>query len=256
MKIQILGAHNCESQNTRLPGILVDDILALDAGSLSSSLSFPAQRKLKAILLTHHHYDHVRDVPAIAMNLFLSGASIDIYSTATVYDAITTRLLDDKFYPNFLERPPENPTIKFTVIEPLKAITISGYSVLPVPVQHSVPAVGYQVSSPDGKVMFYTGDAGPGLTDCWKQISPQLVILEVTASNRFDDFGRQSGHLTPNLLKQELLVFRELKDYLPQVVIVHMSPGLEEEIRAEIAAIAGELNSQVSPGYEGRQLSL
>lgn len=256
MKIQILGAHNCESQNTRLLSLLVDDSLVLDAGGLTSSLSFPAQQRLKAILLTHQHYDHVRDVPAIAMNFFLSGASISIYSTSLVYDALTARLLDGQFYPNFLERPQGNPTIRFTVIEPLKTVLIGGYSILPVPVKHSVPAVGYQITSPDGKVMFYTGDTGPGLADCWEHASPQLLIIEVTASNRLDEFGRQSGHLTPNLLKQELVTFRELKSYLPQVVIVHMSPGLEEEIKAEIAVVAEELNSPISLGYEGRQLSL
>ncbi|GAH38128.1 unnamed protein product, partial [marine sediment metagenome] len=80
MKIQILGAHNCESQNSKLITLLIDDTLAIDAGGLTSSLSFPAQQKLKAILLTHQHYDHIRDVPAIAMNFYLAGATINIYS--------------------------------------------------------------------------------------------------------------------------------------------------------------------------------
>lgn len=256
MKVQILGAHNCESQNTRLVSLLVDDRLALDAGGLTSSLSFPAQQQLKAVLLTHQHYDHIRDIPALAMNFYLSRTAIDVYATSLVYDALSTRLLDGKFYPNFLARPQEKPTIKFTVVEPLKPERIDGYSVLPVPVSHSVPAVGYQITSADGKSMFYTGDTGPGLAECWQQISPHLLIIEVTASNRFDAFGRESKHLTPNLLKEELLLFRELKGYLPEVVVVHMSPGLEAEIQAEIATVAKELNSPISLGYEGRQLSL
>jgi len=65
MNIQLLGVHNCESQNTKLTSLLIDDILVVDAGGLTSSLSFEAQRKLKAILLTHQHYDHIKDVPAI-----------------------------------------------------------------------------------------------------------------------------------------------------------------------------------------------
>ncbi len=256
MNIQILGAHNCESQNTKLLSLLIDDSLALDAGGLTSSLSFPAQQKLKAILLTHQHYDHIRDVPAIAMNFYLSEATINIYSTLPVYDALTAYLLDGELYPNFLERPPGNPAIKFTVIEPLKTEQIEGYSILAVPVNHSVPAVGYQITSPDSKIVFYTGDTGPGLSGCWEQVSPQLLIIELTAPNRFEEFGRESGHLTPNLLKQELINFRELKGYLPRVVTVHMNPGLEEEIKAETAAVAGELNTQITLGYEGMRLHL
>ena len=256
MDIQILGAHNCESQATKLPGLLIDDSLVLDAGGLTSSLSFPAQQKLKAVLLTHQHYDHIRDVPVIAMSSYLSGATIDIYSTQPVYDALTAHLLDGKLYPNFLERPEGNPAIKFTVIEPYQTEQIEGYSVLAVPVNHSVPSVGYQITSPDGKVVFYTGDTGPGLTGCWEQVSPQLLIIEVTAPNRYEESCRESGHLTPGLLKQELAIFRELKSYLPQVVVVHMDPGLEAEIKAEIAAVTRDLNSPITLGYEGMRLHL
>jgi len=256
MNIKFLGAHNCESQNTRFPSLLIDDNLILDAGGLTSGLSFSAQQKLKAILLTHQHYDHVRDVPAIAMNLYLAGSTINVYSTSPVYEALASRLFDGNIYPNFLERPLENPTIKFTVIEPLKAAQIEGYNILAVPVNHSVPAVGYQVTSAEGKVVFYTGDAGPGMAECWEQVSPQLLIIELTASNRFEKFGRESGHLTPDLLKQELITFRELKGYLPQVVTVHMSPGLEEEIEAEISVVAEELNNPIILGYEGMELHL
>ncbi|MFC1976770.1 MBL fold metallo-hydrolase [Chloroflexota bacterium] len=256
MKIQLLGAHNCESQNTKLASLLIDDSLVLDAGGLTSSLSFPAQQQLKAILLTHQHYDHIRDVPAIAMNLYLSGATINIYSILPAYDVLTTHLLDGTLYSNFLERPQGNPTIKFTVIEPHQAEQIESYTIMAIPVNHSVPAVGYQITSSDGKVVFYTGDTGPGLADCWECVSPQLLIIEVTASNRFEGFGRESGHLTPSLLKQELVIFRELKGYLPRVITVHMSPGLEKEIEAEIAVIAKDLNNPITLGYEGMQLHL
>jgi len=52
MQIRFLGAHNTETQTTRLPGVLIDNRLALDAGSLTSSLSLEEQLKLDAILLT------------------------------------------------------------------------------------------------------------------------------------------------------------------------------------------------------------
>ena len=256
MNIKLLGAHNCESRDTKFVSLLVDDSLVLDAGGLTSGLSLSAQQRIKAILLTHQHYDHIRDVPAVAMNFYLSGATVNIYSTLPVYQALTVHLLDGKLYPNFMERPQGNPTIKFTVLEPHKTEQIEGYSVLAVPVSHSVPTVGYQITSPDGKVVFYTGDTGPGLADCWQQVSPQLLIIEVTVPSSYEEFGRESGHLTPSLLKEELVFFRELKGYLPQVVVVHMNPDLETEIKTEIAAVAEDLNCPVTLGYEGMELSL
>jgi len=256
MNIQVLGAHNCESQNSRFISLLIDDILVIDAGGLTSSLSFAAQQKIKAILLTHQHYDHIRDVPAIAMNFYLCGATINIYSTQPVYNALTTYLLDGKLYPKFLEQPQGNPTIKFSLIEPYKAEQIEGYSVLAVKVNHAVPTVGYQITSPDGKILFYTGDTGPGLAGCWENVSPQLLITEVTATNKYEEFAKESGHLTPSLLRQELTSFQGIKGYLPQVVVVHMNPELEREIETEIAAVAQALNNSITLAYEGMQLRL
>jgi len=256
MNVQVLGAHNAESQNSKCTSLLIDDVLAIDAGGLTSSLSFEAQQKLKAILLTHHHYDHVRDIPAIGLNFYLHHSTINIYSIQPVYDAITTRLLDDYFYPNFLEQPQQNPAINFTIIQPYRKEQIEGYTILATEVNHSVPTVGYQVTSPEGRTVFYTGDTGPGLGDCWKHVAPQLLIIGVIGSNKYEEHAKKSGHLTPGLLKEELVAFREVKGYLPQVVTVHMSPTLEQEIAAEITQVAEALNHPIILGREGMQLDL
>ena len=256
MKIKLLGAHNTESNNTRLISLLIDNCLVLDAGGLTSSLSFSEQEKIRAILLTHQHYDHIRDIPAVAMNIYLAESVINVYSILPVYNVVAQRLLDGLLYPNFLELPEGNPTVKFTVVEPHQTVQIEGYSLMAVPVNHSVPTVGYQVTSSDGKVFFYTADTGPDLAECWKEVSPQLLITEVTAPDKYEEFAREAGHLTPGLLKEELVTFRELKGYLPQVVTVHMNQALEKDIEVEIAAAAEDLGSPITLGYEGMQIEI
>ncbi len=256
MDIHVLGAHNCESQSSKCVSLLVDGTIAIDAGGLTSSLSFSAQQRLKAILITHQHYDHIRDIPAIAMSMFLQQASINIYTIQPTCDLLTMHLFNSKLYPNFLERPQDNPAVKFAIIEPYQTEQIEGYRTMAIPVNHSSPAVGYQVTAPDGSTVFYTGDAGPGLADCWQHISPRLLIAEVTAPDRYEEFALKSGHLTPSLLRQELTIFKEVHGYLPPVVAVHMNPFLEKEIEAEIATTARTLGSSIELGYEGMQLHL
>jgi ribonuclease BN (tRNA processing enzyme) len=174
-----------------------------------------------------------------------------IYSTRAVRDALASHWLNGTIYASFLEKPPENPRIKFTIVEPDTAIMIEGYKVLPVTVSHSVPTVGYQITSPDGKILFYTGDTGPGLAGAWPDVSPQLLITEVTAPNRYEEFGRRMLHLTPSLLKEELLVFQKQKGYLPQVFLVHMNPRQEKEIEAEVEQLSDELGTSITLAYEG-----
>ncbi len=256
MKIRILGAHNCESQAGKCICLLIDDTLAIDAGSLTSSLSIPNQQKLEAILLTHQHYDHIRDVPTIALNLYYQGASIKVYSTPNVRATIETHLLNGKVYPKFQELPETKPTIDFNLITPYEPQRVNGHGILAIPVNHCGTTVGYQISDAKGKAIFYTADTGPGLSDCWEHVSPQLLIVDVTFPNSHEAFARNTGHLTPNLLSEELIVFREYKGYLPQIIVIHMDAALEQEIKDEIAVIAKALNTPITVAHEGMQLRI
>jgi ribonuclease BN (tRNA processing enzyme) len=256
MKIKILGAHNLESENTRLCTLLIDGVLAVEAGALTSNLSLDDQQKLKAVLLTHQHYDHIRDIPALAINFSEYDNTIDIYSTRPVHDALTNHFLNNIIYPNFMERPPDKPTVQFNIMEPGIAKTVAGYVVLPVKVTHAAPTVGFQITSAEGKKVFYTSDTGPGLTECWEQVAPDLLITETTIPNSYEKFALNTGHLTANLLQKELEDFHRLKGYLPKTVVVHMSPIYKETIEAEIAEAARNLNTEIQPGFEGMLIDL
>jgi ribonuclease BN (tRNA processing enzyme) len=255
MEVRILGAHHSESKTTRLVSMVIDDVLALDAGSLTSGLSLREQEKVKSILLTHYHYDHIRDIPAIALNNYLR--TIRVYGTALTIDILSSYLIDGKLYPKFTERPsPQSPALKLFTLEPYQVATIDGYSVLPLPVTHTVPAVGYQITSAAGRSLFYSGDSGPGLSACWDYISPQLLIINLTLPDRFEDIAIKERHLSPRLLKEELVQFQRSKGYLPPVVTIHTNPQLEIEIREELAEVAGEIGATITPGYEGMGLTV
>ena len=256
MNVRFLGAHNIESQDTRCISLLVDDILAVDAGALTGSLSIAAQRSLKAVLLTHRHFDHIKDIPVLAMNFYHSGTSINVYSTEEVHEALSSHLLNGRLYSTFMEKPEENPTVIFTTIEPYHYREIYGYSILPVPVNHPVTTMGYEITSLEGRVLFYTADTGPGLEECWQQVSPHVLITEVTLPNSFTELAAESGHLTPALLQKEMCVFHKLKGYLPHIIAVHMSPELEDEIREQVEDVARTLGTPATIAYEGMQLQV
>ena len=256
MKISVVGAHNTESRNSRYMTLLVDDVLALDAGGLTSSLTFEDQMKLKAVLITHQHYDHLRDIPALAMNFFLHSRQIDLYSHPAVFDALTRHLLNGLLYSEFHKKPEDNPALRFHVLEPLREVIIEGFLVKPVPMNHSQPTMGFQLSSPDKRRIFYTGDTGIGLEDAWPQIDPDLLFIELTAPNRWESSMIAHKHLTPSLLQRELSSFRDLKGYLPRVVAVHMNPNAESEIANELKPVAETLGIDIRMACEGMEIEV
>ncbi len=253
MKVRLLGVHHSESVTTRMVSFVVDDILAIDAGSLTSGLSLPEQAKIASILLTHHHYDHIRDIPTFALNNYLR--TTNVYGTAPTIDILSSYLLDGAIYPKFTEKPyPESPALRLHTLEPYKEETIEGYKVLALPVYHSIPAVGYQITSAEGKSLFYSSDTGGDLSACWNHISAQLLIINLTLPDRFESMAIETAHLTPRLLKEELLQFRQSEGYLPPVVLLHADPHFEAEIRGEVARLAWELEAEITLGYEGMEV--
>ena len=256
MEIRILGAHNVESANTRLTSLLVDGVLAVDAGALTSSLTFPEQEKVSSILLTHCHYDHVRDVAAIALNNTYFRKAIKVYAQASTLEALLKNILNNVIYPNFTERPSERPSLKFYPLELYKFTDVDGYKVMALPVKHAVPAAGYQITSKEGKSFFFSGDTGPGLSSCWEHISPQLLIIDLTMPNGLEEHAITAGHLTPRLLGEELAQFKKVKGYLPPVVVIHLASLFEKQIREEAKQLAKELGTKITLGHEGMKLKV
>lgn len=258
MEVQILGAHLAELRGARLTSLLVDGALAVDAGGLTSALSLAEQQKVETVLLTHHHFDHTRDLVTLAANAgYYWRKQLTVYAQRYTLDIVTTCLLDGKIYTNFLEYPSKDkPTVMLETIEPYEREVIAGYDVLAVPVKHSVPAVGYQITSWDGRSVFYTGDTTVGLADCWRHISPQLLITEVAGPNKYGDWLKKAGHLCAEFLKEELLQFLRIKGYLPRIVVVHLGNPYEDEIEHEVAEIAQELKADISLGHEDMKVTV
>jgi ribonuclease BN (tRNA processing enzyme) len=259
MNIRFLGAHNSESKDVKPVTLLIDNVLAIDAGGLISGLTFSEQLAIQALLVTHHHYDHIKDIPMMGMTFHVKESRINIYSIKPVYEALRYLFeYPDNLYRNFLIHPAENPTINFIPIEPLKPFSLLHYNILAVPMKHSVPSVGYQITSPEGKKLFYTGDTGNGLGAIWPLISPDLLIVEVTGANGFLKTAKEASHLTPSLLKEELESFLLIKGYLPKVITVHMFPQSPEKelIENELKVVAAQLNASIIPGREGMLVTL
>ena len=255
MIIRFLGTHNAESKDTKLVSFLIDNVLAVDAGSLTSELTFTEQKKIKAILLSHGHYDHIRGVPAFAFNN--PDHTTKVYATSNTLKILSSHLVDGVIYPQFTKKIPfflEKPSLKYVALEPFKTVNIEGYKVFSLPVNHTINTIGFEITSKDGKKIFYTGDTGSGLSALWEHISSDLIIVDVTFPNKLENRAINSAHLCPKLLKKELIEFRRVKEYSPKVILIHLSPKYKEEIKKEVMDVAKELQLSINIAVEGEKI--
>ena len=95
MNIKILGCHGSDSLThergeehcCRSIGFLVNDSLMIDAGTVSSALNLESQKRIRHIVLTHTHIDHLKELPSLADNLIsCTTNSITVASIPQVLD--------------------------------------------------------------------------------------------------------------------------------------------------------------------------
>lgn len=256
MKVQILGCHQGESLDFKLVTFLIDEILALDAGSLTATTTLGIQEKIRAVLITHHHLDHIKDLPIFGFNM-LGRRNVEIFSTAKAQEVLLAHLLNGLIWPNLSIAPsPDKPVFTFRRAEAGKTFDVEDYQITPVAVSHSIETLGYEIRSSEGRSFFYSGDTGPGLEDVWRRISPDVMAIEVTLPNRMEKAALDARHLTPALLEQELRNFLCLQGRLPSVAVVHINPYLAEEIRTEIENVSRQLKADIFLAHEGMTISI
>ena len=87
-------------------------MLAVDAGSLTSGLTFEEQKLLRSVLLTHYHYDHIKDIPMIGFNNMYFG-QLTIYCLADTRDALQSHIMNQSIWPKLHDIPAEGPSLRF-----------------------------------------------------------------------------------------------------------------------------------------------
>ncbi len=102
-----------------------------------------------------------------------------------------------------------------------------------LPAVHTVPAVGYAVTSGKGCWVF-TGDTerNPAFWRRLNQLNVAALVIETAFSNREKDLARRSLHLSPHALAEELDCIDQGKSF--PIYITHTKPAETELIMSEI----------------------
>ena len=234
MKIEVIGGYGGESLGCRMTCLLINDSIALDAGSLSQALSIERQAGVKSILLTHSHVDHTSSIPFFIENVFgRQPRTIDIYSSSATEYAIRRYLFNNATWPDFTRLPNHLlPAVKFHELEDEKPLELDGVRFTPIAVDHPVPTHGFLIQE-GGKAVLWSSDTGP-TQRLWQVANSarnlQAVCIDTSFENSLQEIADVSFHLTPRTLEREL---EKLEVKVP-ILLHHLKPPYVERIRAEV----------------------
>jgi len=238
VKFTVLGCSGGELPRHRTTCFLVDGRLAIDAGALTQGLELEALLEVDDILLTHSHFDHVKDVPLLADLLVgRRKTPVRVHASPECARALREDVFNDRLWPDFTRIPDErHPVISIREFDPRRPFRIGPYYIRPVPVVHPVESMGYIVS--DGRASFaISGDTGP--TDrFWERVNAEkklsAVLVELSFPNALQELADVSGHLTPRTLQAELA--KLTRNGYP-VLLYHLKPAYAAELKREVGAL-------------------
>lgn len=235
MKIRVLGCSGAIAKDCRTTAFLLDDDLLVDAGTGVGDLSIAQMQRVNSVLLTHSHLDHVAALPlmldAVAS---LRTEPLKVYALAGTIAALRTHVFNDVIWPDFTRIPsPDHPFVRFYEIKTGQTLQFANKVVEVLPAVHTVPAVGFAVTSGDGCWVF-SGDTerNPAFWARVNQLCVGMLVIETAFSNRESELARRSLHLSPQSLAQELDCIAPDKQF--PIYIMHTKPTESEMIMSEI----------------------
>lgn len=246
MRISVLGCGGSRGKGSRPTAFLIDRRLLLDCGTVTEVLNPRDCARIDGILLTHSHIDHIGDLPFLAELTFdLRKDPISVYGIRETIRSISFHILNGRIWPNFSKIPnPKESKLTYRPLKPLQSREIGSYRVLPIPVNHTIPTVGYLID--DGKTAFAFAADTCVTSHFWDRIREERglcsVIIEASFPNRLEEIARMTGHLTPRLLAGEI---EKLGRRDVDVYVTHIKPFYRKEVIRELRGLSRALPVRV-----------
>lgn len=235
MRIELLPStfddQGVATLEQRLTCFLIDDCVAVDAGSIAIALRSEQREKVRDIIVTHPHMDHIASLPIYIDDLYPTlKQPMRIHATPEVIELLERDVFNWNVYPRFSElKNNYGPVMEYVPIPIGERFSVAHLSVMAVPVNHIVPTVGLVVSDGQTSVAFSSDTAET--EEFWKLVNEvkqlDALLIETSFPNRLAKLAEVSRHFTPASLNEEL---KKLTHNGMDIMAVHLKPSYRTEI--------------------------
>ncbi|SBT10108.1 Beta-lactamase domain protein [Candidatus Accumulibacter aalborgensis] len=246
MRVRVLGCSGgIGGSHLRTTSMLVDDDVLVDAGTGVADLSLAELAVIDHVFLTHSHLDHIASLPLLVDSVSdLRNKPLIVHATAATLEIIGKHIFNWAIWPDFRVIPsPEKAVMRWQPMALGQSVRLGRRVITALPAEHTVPAVGYQLDSGAGSLVF-TGDTTVN-DSFWPVVNRianlRYLLIETAFPNREQVLAEISRHLCPNMLLAEL----KKLTIAAEIYISHLKPSQIELTMAEIEACAGDFKPRM-----------
>jgi cAMP phosphodiesterase len=242
VKFQLLPStfdnSGCSSPRQHLTSFVVDDRVAVDAGSLGFAVNDIQRRQIRDVVLTHAHLDHIAGLPLFIDDLFSElDAPVRIHASESVIEVLERDVFNWSVYPRFSELSnPNGAVMEYRLLSPNVDSEIAHLKIKPLEVNHNVPSTGFVISDGSSTIAM-TGDTAE-MGSFWDVANAiddlRAVFVECAFPDEMEELANSSFHMTPARLKCELEKFSNISC---PVYAINLKPRYRERTIAQLEAL-------------------
>jgi ribonuclease BN (tRNA processing enzyme) len=233
----------------RLTCFLVDDCVTVDAGSIAIALTPDQRDKVRDIIITHPHMDHIASLPIFIDDLYPTLTEpVRVHATPEVIELLERDVFNWNVYPRFSGLQNKyGPVMEYVPIPIDRPFSVAHLSVVAVPVNHIVPTIGLVVS--DGKTSVAFSSDTAETDQFWEALNNtkhlDALLIEASFPNEMAELAEVSRHFTPATLFRDL---QKLNHNGIDILAVHIKPSYRDIIIRELKALNVPKLGVMEPG--------
>lgn len=233
-RLRVLGCSGGIGGANRTTSFLLNETILIDAGTGVGDLSMEELLQIEHVFITHAHLDHIACLPLLIDSTIGARTNpVTVYASSATIQVLKNHIFNWHIWPDFSVIPSaDEPFLRYVNQELGESLQLEEITITPLPAEHTVPAVAFQIENDRSSIVF-SGDTVGG-QQFWQVVNQitnlKTLIIETAFAERELPLALLAKHLCPSTLAIEL---QNLPSHV-EVLITHLKPADSDLTIAEV----------------------